>query len=75
MTRDRGAPIGDGIRVTRDEADPDEAWRPIDVPGSWINTEVGGYYGYGWYRAKLNIPREHADQTLHLLFQGVDEQA
>ena len=63
------------------DTDPDDDWRKIDVPTSWqdtwVGTENGNYYGYGWYRTRILLPKQKTGCKLKLVlvFKGVDEQA
>ena len=53
----------------------DSQWGPIEVPAYWSHTWIGGYLGYGWYRARFEVPEDAADARLTLEFGSVDEQA
>ncbi len=52
----------------------DGDWQEIEVPAFWVNTRVGGYLGYGWYRTTFDIPAGKEGHALMLRFKGVDEQ-
>lgn len=60
----------------------DSGWEQVSVPHDWAiagpfnpagegSTGKLPWKGEGWYRLKLNIPKEYSGKTVYLLFDGV----
>lgn len=56
----------------------DRDWTTIrsDIGKGWDGQGFAEYYGYGWYRQQIDVPREILlKPNLRLFFGGIDEQA
>jgi nitrous oxidase accessory protein NosD len=73
----RADPSEQGVTEKWFAADADrDPWIPIQVPGFIAETlAVGDVVGYGWYRARFQLPADWNNKNLRLLFAAVDEQA
>ena len=61
--------------VTRGWADPDfddSSWKPMNLPGSWINQGVAGN-GAVWVRKQVDLPADLAGKDLILNLGGIDK--
>lgn len=49
------------------------SFKPVDLPHDWLIYQTSDLYenGIGWYRKKLNLPKQEEGQRLLLYFDGV----
>ncbi|MFA9479336.1 DUF4838 domain-containing protein [Phycisphaerales bacterium AB-hyl4] len=71
----RKDPQNRGVQQRWYRSDDAADWQPIETPAPWHSTHVGDYLGYGWYRTTFTVPTDWPNETLTMLFNGVDEQA
>ncbi|MFA9478846.1 DUF4838 domain-containing protein [Phycisphaerales bacterium AB-hyl4] len=73
-------------KTWRFRKDPDaqgeaEQWFAVEIDDDgWSSKDIGewweqGYHGYGWYRARIDLPEDVDVRSAMLEFDGVDEQA
>ncbi|MBA7541232.1 hypothetical protein ES705_33539 [subsurface metagenome] len=51
----------------------DNGWETIHVPSSWEDQGFHGYNGYGFYRKRFTIGKEHKGKTLYLSMGYIDD--
>jgi hypothetical protein len=73
----RADPDGQGVAQKWFASDAQSPqWVAIEVPGFIAETRaIGNVLGYGWYRARFQVPADWNNKNLRLLFAAVDEQA
>src|SRR5688572_24715338 len=44
----------------------DSTWRPVEPGTSWHTYGNAGYYGFGWFRARVNVTATGPRLQLHI---------
>lgn len=51
----------------------DSAWKTVELPSLFENTEIGNFDGMVWYRKKIDIPAEMAGKEMAVSLGAIDD--
>lgn len=69
-----GSAKSDVTVFQKDKLQAGDAWKKINVPGYWENSELPGFDGIVWLQKEIEIPEDYAGHDLTLDFSAIDDE-